>query len=314
MIKSFTYLNLLFSVLFTTSAFAETPKINFCSTVAWIEGDAKTSSGTPLAVGQKINPGETLETGDSARIKLLLKDNSIVDIGPNSKFKLTSCHTTAQKENIELDLEFGTLRANVVKKLKQRSREFKLKTPTSVLGVRGTEFFVRWQKDSSDSVTEQISVLEGRVEVSSLIERLKPSYLIDGGSEFRSSGVMGSGKVDQFNASEQKELEDATKIEPDSFKNEVDLDETETKGTQSSNSKKEKLLIAALTDSNENAPSLSGLKREIAKENGDFENQNRWGSKNNFGVCGGSLSSSGSCGFSFSNNGFPIYQSVSAGM
>lgn len=314
MIKPFSYLNLVFSVLLHTSVFAETPKGNFCSTVAWIEGEAKTSSGTPLAVGQKLNPGETLETNDTARIKLLLKDNSIVDIGPNSKFKLTSCQTTAQKENIELDLEFGTLRANVVKKLKQRSREFKLKTPTSVLGVRGTEFFVRWQKDSSDSVTEQISVLEGRVEVSSFLDRLKPSYLIDGGTEFRSGGVSGSGKVDQFNASEQKELEDATKIEPDSFKNEVDLDKTETKGTQSSNSKKEKLLIAALTDAKEDAPSLSGLKREIAEAMDGFDEQNRWGSKNNFGVCGGSFSTGGSCGFSFSNNGFPIYQSVSAGM
>jgi hypothetical protein len=110
-----------------------------------------------------------------------------------------------------------------------------LKTNTSVLAVRGTEFFVNWQQDAQGQVSEQIGVVEGRVEVRSLFDdSLKPVSIL-AGTEFRAEGtikqVAGETKVeskappqvDQFTAQEQRQAEQNTKVESKVFENSLDL-------------------------------------------------------------------------------------------
>ncbi len=196
-----------------------------CAKVTGMFGIVSYNQGYNITNDQKLNQGSEIRTGENSRIELVLKDKSIIEIGDNSQFTLTACEIIQDSNNINLELEFGILRVKVSKDFKSQRREFNLKTPTSVLGVRGTEFYVIWQQDSSGIVAERISVSEGQVEVTSLFDQTNPSLLIEHGNEFRAEGKIqdlgaeaslepiGSPQIDTFTSSEREELEEYFQLE-----------------------------------------------------------------------------------------------------
>lgn len=244
-----------FAVLISSAiALGETP--SFCGRVGMIEGSGTDSEGNLLSLGQNLSKGTQITTDEDSKVKLFLKDESIIDIGPSSKFVLTSCETRKGVQEINLELEFGLIRANVVKKFNSSKRVFKVKTPTSILGIRGTEFFIDWQKDEADNVSEQISVSEGQIEVTSLFDSVNPTFKLEAGTEFKADGlltfegkekkveIVTPPKIDQFNSSQQKEIENRVKVESKVFESAVDFSAENKKGSQPSE-KSEKIVTAA---------------------------------------------------------------------
>jgi hypothetical protein len=247
-------------------AFAE----EACAKVAVVIGEAWIIKGAAVKEGQVLSKGTQLKTGPSSLVKLILIDDSILDLGGSSEIKLSDCQDKNWNHKINLELQQGSVRALVNKAPKKKREEFQLKTNTSVLAVRGTEFFVNWQQDAGGQVSEQIGVVEGRVEVRSLFDdSLKPVSIL-AGTEFRAEGtikqVAGETKVeskappqvDQFTAQEQRQAEQTTKVESKVFENAVDL--SSSKNEKSAQGEKQALFVNASIQ----GPAAPNRAREVA--------------------------------------------------
>lgn len=117
-------------------------------------GRIKSSSGTasvhrgantiPAATGQALMPGDWLVTGKDGRISLTFIDNTRFAIGPDSRIALSKFEydRTRQKGSFVTQVERGSL-AVVSGRISKSGRDaMQLRTPTSLLGVRGTRFIV----------------------------------------------------------------------------------------------------------------------------------------------------------------------------
>ena len=96
------------------------------------------------AVGMKVRQSDTLVTGGDGSVGVTFLDNSLMSAGPNSvlaidKFKFDS---TTHVGEFDSTLKKGTLAVVSGKIVKQTPAAMKIRTPASIMGVRGTEFIV----------------------------------------------------------------------------------------------------------------------------------------------------------------------------
>lgn len=94
------------------------------------------------AAGMEINEGDRVKTGSDGRIELSLEDSSKLTIGNNTEMEITRflLDKEKNKRNAIFFLVQGKLRA-IVAKFAGRT-DMKVKTPTAVAGVKGTDFIV----------------------------------------------------------------------------------------------------------------------------------------------------------------------------
>lgn len=107
----------------------------------WIGAADARRAPTP---GDGLREAERVSTGKTGAATITLKDGTVLTIGPNTTVDLNKFQfdTTTQKGNFALDLLQGSVR--IVTGLLARINPdlFKVTTPTSVVGVRGTDFIV----------------------------------------------------------------------------------------------------------------------------------------------------------------------------
>ena len=95
------------------------------------------------AVAMEVGVGDVVRTGPSGRAKLLFEDGSVLNLGDDSRIRITQfLYTPGGDRSGLLDLVRGTVRAWVTRLRAQRSG-FKIQTPTAVAGVRGTDYALR---------------------------------------------------------------------------------------------------------------------------------------------------------------------------
>lgn len=123
----------------------------------WAEniGQIKKASGTvsieraglssPAIVGARLQASDTIVTGKDGSIGITLSDDSLLSAGPNSRLDLSqySFDSTTHQGRFDAKLHRGTLSMVSGKLTKQSPDAVRVMTPTSVLAVRGTEFFVQ---------------------------------------------------------------------------------------------------------------------------------------------------------------------------
>jgi hypothetical protein len=104
-------------------------------------GDAK----LPAAVGVGLQISDVIVTGADGSAGLTFTDNSLVSVGPNSVFAIDkySFDTTTHVGEFEGNLKQGRLAAISGKMVKQSPESMKIRTPSAIMGVRGTEFVVQ---------------------------------------------------------------------------------------------------------------------------------------------------------------------------
>jgi hypothetical protein len=92
-----------------------------------------------------IQTSDTVLTGKDGSAGVTFTDNSLVSVGPNSVFKIEkySFDTTTHAGEFEGSLSKGKLAAVSGKMVKQSPESMKIRTPSAVMGVRGTEFVVQ---------------------------------------------------------------------------------------------------------------------------------------------------------------------------
>jgi hypothetical protein len=105
------------------------------------------------AVGSAVQPSDVIVTGADGSAGVTFTDNSLVSVGPNSVFAIDkySFDTTTHVGEFEGNLKKGRLAAISGKMVKQSPESMKIRTPSAIMGVRGTEFVV--QVDDAGNTT-----------------------------------------------------------------------------------------------------------------------------------------------------------------
>lgn len=118
---------------------------------AFIRADARASAGAPKPAkgGDPIRQGDVLNTASDGKVKIMMKDRTIVDIGPSALFKIDEfkANQGANRE-VKINMMYGSVRASVSEKLKGKGK-FQIRTPAAIMGVRGTEFIVKSEVPSN---------------------------------------------------------------------------------------------------------------------------------------------------------------------
>lgn len=98
----------------------------------------------PAMVGAHLLASDTVKTGADGSVGITMTDNSLLSAGPNSVLGLDRYEfdTTTNEGHFDASLRKGTL-AVVSGRLAKQSRDaMTVRTPSAILGVRGTEFVV----------------------------------------------------------------------------------------------------------------------------------------------------------------------------
>jgi hypothetical protein len=111
-------------------------------------GDAGINrSGVRLAarVGDKVQQTDVIVTGPDGAVGITFADDSRLSIGPNSVLAIDrfAFNSTTHAGTSETSLRKGTLAAVSGKLTRQSPDAMKVRTPATILGIRGTEFLVR---------------------------------------------------------------------------------------------------------------------------------------------------------------------------
>lgn len=99
----------------------------------------------PAKTGDLIEQADVLTTGPNGSVGITFIDNTRFSAGPNSRIELKQFrfNPTTHEGEFLTDMQHGTL-AIVSGQIAKRSPDaMKVKTPTTILGVRGTTFAVK---------------------------------------------------------------------------------------------------------------------------------------------------------------------------
>jgi hypothetical protein len=112
------------------------------------KGDVKierAGAKLPATVGMGLITSDVIVTGADGSAGITFTDNSLVSVGPGSVFAIDkySFDTTTHAGEFQGSLKQGRLAAVSGKMVKQSPESMKIRTPSSIMGVRGTEFLVQ---------------------------------------------------------------------------------------------------------------------------------------------------------------------------
>ncbi len=95
-------------------------------------------------VGLHLHAADVLKTGADGSVGVTLRDNTLLSAGPNSIVSLTLFEFDARTSQGRFDtqLQRGTLAMVSGRIAKQSPAAVSVRTPSAVLGVRGTDFVV----------------------------------------------------------------------------------------------------------------------------------------------------------------------------
>jgi hypothetical protein len=99
----------------------------------------------PLRVGMPVQETDKVVTGDDGTVGITFADNSLLSVGPDSVFAIDRYvfDSTTHAGQFESTLSKGTLAVISGKMVKQSPDAMRVRTPSAIMGVRGTEFIVR---------------------------------------------------------------------------------------------------------------------------------------------------------------------------
>jgi hypothetical protein len=96
-------------------------------------------------VGAAVQTSDVIVTGADGSAGITFTDNSLVSVGPNSVFAIDKYRfdSTTHAGEFEGSLRKGRLAAISGKMVKASPESMKIRTPSAIMGVRGTEFVVQ---------------------------------------------------------------------------------------------------------------------------------------------------------------------------
>jgi hypothetical protein len=117
-------------------------------------------SWVDASVGTAIQVGDRVRTGAGDRAKLVMSDDSVLDLAPGTEIIVDDLAFEPDTPRVQSALRLfqGRVRAWVGESYHLPRAHYEIETPTAVAGVRGTEFIASYDVDSE--VTEVIGLVE----------------------------------------------------------------------------------------------------------------------------------------------------------
>src|SRR5262245_57096333 len=144
------------------------------------------SNSRPILRGERMTPGNEIETGAGGRVILRLTDGSLVTIHPNSRVVVEDFRAAPSVREL-IRVLAGYVRVKIYHTGK-RPNPYRVNTPVASIAVRGTEFGVNVALTGETRVT----VFDGVVEVTSQFNPQQKRLLTPGRSiVVRPSGDIG---------------------------------------------------------------------------------------------------------------------------
>ena len=112
------------------------------------QGTAYLERGTeklPVRIGLPVQAADKVVTGADGTVGITFADNSLLSIGPSSAFAIDRYvfDSTTHAGKFDSTLSKGTLAVVSGKMVKQSPEAMHVRTPSAIMGVRGTDFVVR---------------------------------------------------------------------------------------------------------------------------------------------------------------------------
>ena len=113
-------------------------------------------------LGQKVFPKDTIITDKDSRAKIVMIDENVINVSPASEivFDKYEYEPEKAKKDVLIDVIYGKVRSKVNQKYDGANNKFRVKTPSAVAGVRGTDFFTSFNKANN---TSSVVTFEGEV-------------------------------------------------------------------------------------------------------------------------------------------------------
>jgi hypothetical protein len=120
---------------------------------------------TPVKVDDGVQPGDVLRTKSLSKAQITFIDNSTMTIAPESRVAIEAYMFDAaqNKRNAVIELFKGLAHVVVSKVYQSAEPDFVVKTQTAIMGIRGTDFGIRLQPNSTDILN-----FEGRLQVGNI--------------------------------------------------------------------------------------------------------------------------------------------------
>lgn len=157
--KIFFLLCVTIPLIIISPSFAAVKKAPVGAVVAWTGDVYLYHEGEPKGINIKdtegVYPLDTIITSVRSRVKLLMNDDSVLNIGENAKLvvKDYSLVEANDKRVSVMKLVVGTVRVLVGRVFRGSESRFQIETPTAIAGLKGTDFIVSANEKESEIVT-----------------------------------------------------------------------------------------------------------------------------------------------------------------
>jgi len=139
------------SVITGSTLFAALPSVAGEETIGSVKNAAgktfvvRGGGEIPAAAGFKLHLGDTLETGPDGRLGVILRDDSLISLGPSSRVAIEKFLFSPAEGKLGLTTRIlrGTMAylSGLIGRLAPESATFV--TPVATIGVRGTRFAIK---------------------------------------------------------------------------------------------------------------------------------------------------------------------------
>jgi hypothetical protein len=127
------------ALIVTTAAAAEIGQIKVARGQVGVERKGEVLPGK---VGLRLESADVIKTGPDGSVGITMADNSLLSAGPNSILSLErfDFDPASNQGKFDAQLKQGSLAVVSGKMAKQSPDAMTVRTPSAILGVRGTEF------------------------------------------------------------------------------------------------------------------------------------------------------------------------------
>lgn len=153
-----------------------------------------------LKEGDELYQGDIIKTGKSSLVKVLMKDDTLFQIGPQTEFGFEEFKFRTKKDrDATYNLARGKLRSLFT--VKSKTKSLRIKTPSAAMGIRGTEILSDVYSHNGQLKTD-IALVSGKLEIDARgtgnkIETflIKPGFVLEMGKALQGSKILAKPKM-----------------------------------------------------------------------------------------------------------------------
>ncbi|SEO21036.1 FecR family protein [Duganella sp. CF517] len=161
--------------------------------IVFVSGEAR-AGAKAATLGEAVREGDELSTGKDGYIYLKTVDDGLLILRPASRARIDAYHIDGNNPantRVKLELLSGVARSVSGKGVKAARQNFRFNTPVAAIGVRGTDFTV-----FTDQQTSNVTVLDGAIVVSGFGGTCSPGGA--GPCEHAASRELAAGQMGQM--------------------------------------------------------------------------------------------------------------------